>query len=253
MDQPIVLDDSDGPWVERNICAWRRLEPGDLKLPHTELAPENPHLEVWVLSVAIAKERYEEMKAQWAERGRILEADEKSWTTRYEPAGVIFAAGGGALIGNWLDYLSDSMLPFGISLLVLGVALGVFTRTRRQASVRRAQAAWKKAEVREQLEASETTLREAFDSLSERLREEHGFRTDVRVGDTDEAERLAAIDPDGFADPRNWAPDPDPHQVRYAAIYRNGLVIEREAELEDVEGGLKKSPDAKMASAEAEE
>ncbi len=83
--------------------------------------------------------------------------------------------------------------------------------------------------------AIEKRLTPRWERFAAKLREETGFRADLRVGDVHEAERLVSIDPARITHPDSWRPDPKPAQVRYGWRYADGRVVEKEAELEDTD------------------
>ena len=113
-DAPIAIDGSDPPHVVRKIVVWRRLEPGDIRTPGTELSAESPHLEAKVMKVAIAESLHADLTRLWKKKDETTAATTQ-WTTRYEPAGVLFATGGGAMVGVLLDYLPLDVFWFAAS------------------------------------------------------------------------------------------------------------------------------------------
>lgn len=234
MDDPVAIDGSDGPLSTRRVVVWRRLEPGDVRTPGTELTPESPHIEAKIVTVGVAASLRDELERLWAKKLEATAAA-RGWSTRYEPAGVPFALGGGLAIGAWLDFLPDVVLPFAGSLTTLGAAIGFFTRTRKRAREREAEQRWQKMPEREQLAAIEKTLRPRWERFAERLKDEQGFRTDVRVGDIHEADRLVSLDVDALVNPATWTAEPGENEVRYGWVYADGRVVEQVAELEDTE------------------
>jgi hypothetical protein len=230
MDAPLALDRSDGPLAVRRLVVWRRLEPGDARTPGTELAPESPHLEARVVEVGIAESLREELARLQRARDEVTTIG-GGWSTRYEPAGVLLASGGGLSVGVGLEYLPAGLWPFALSLAGLGAAVGVFTRTRKDRRAREAERRWRDAPERAELEALEARLRPAWRRFVDELREE-GFRTEVRIGEAHEAERLQSLDEARLAHPDTWAPDAAPEEVRYGWVFADGRVVEQVAVLE---------------------
>lgn len=230
---PFRVDgESDVAVAVRRIVVWRRLEPGDVRTPGTEIAPESPHLEARVVEVGIAAsllERLEELSKKRAEVTGVA----SGWLARYEPAGVPFTLGGSMLVGIGLDYLPRSALLLAASFVVLGLALGVFTKTRSVKARLAVDRRWRDLPEREELAKIERTLAPRWERFATRLREETGFRADVRVGDIHEAERLVSIDLERLSYPETWRPDSAPGEVRYGWRYADGRVVEQRAELED--------------------
>lgn len=234
MSKPTAIDGSDGPLVVRRVVVWRRLEPGDVRTPGTELAPESPHLEAKVLEVGISRELFEDLERLEKKRGEVT-AGASAWVTRYEPAGAVFATGGGLVVGAWLDYLPPFVLPFGAAVTALGVAAGMATRVLKLKRDREVEARWRATKEREELAKIERRLTPRWERFATKLREESGFRADVRVGDIHEADRLVSIDPSRITHPDTWRPDPKPNDVRYGWMYADGRVVEQRAELEDTD------------------
>lgn len=232
MSEPTAIDGSDGPLTTRRIVVWRRLEPGDVRTPGTEIAPESPHLEAKILEVGIAEELHADLARLWKKRDEVT-AIASSWSARYEPAGILFAIGGSLAIAGLLDMLPFESLPLAGSLAVLGAAVGVWTRVRKRALEREAAKRWRATDEREELEKIEKRLTPRWERFATKLREEEGFRTDVRVGDIHEAERLVSIDPALLTHPDTWKADAGKNDVRYGWMYRDGRVVEQKAELED--------------------
>ncbi len=234
MSKPTAIDGSDGPLVVRRVVVWRRLEPGDVRTPGTELAPESPHLEAKVLEVGISRELFEDLERLEKRRGEVT-SGASAWVTRYEPAGAVFATGGGLAVGAWLDYLPPFVLPFGAAVTALGVAAGMATRVLKLKRDREVEARWRATKEREELAKIERRLAPRWERFATKLREESGFRADVRVGDIHEADRLVSIDPARITHPDTWRPDPKPNDVRYGWMYSDGRVVEQRAELEDTD------------------
>jgi hypothetical protein len=232
VDKPTAIDGSDGPLTTRRIVVWRRLEPGDVRTPGTEIAPESPHIEAKIIEVGIATELHEDLARLWKKRDEVTSIA-TTWTARYEPAGVLFAIGGSGVIATLLDMLPFMMLPLSVSFVVLGATVGVWTRARKRTREREAARRWRATEEREELEKIEKRLVPRWERFAAKLREEEGFRADVRVGDIHEADRLVSIDPALLTHPDTWKPDAEPNEVRYGWMYRDGRVLEQKAELED--------------------
>lgn len=232
MDDPVAIDGADGPLVVRRLVVWRRLEPGDARTPGTELAPENDHIEAKVVQVGISEESLEEMKRLHAAKVEAT-AVASGWMTRYEPAGVLFAAGGGMAVGVWLDYLPGLLMPFAGSVAALGVGVGAWTRAMKQRRERAVTERWSKMPEREALSKLERKLEPRWKRFAAKLLEDTGFRVELRVGDVHEAERLLSLDPAKLADPATWEPDPGEDDVRYGWAFADGRVLEQQAELED--------------------
>ncbi len=233
MDAPVRLDGSEeGPVVTRKIVVWRRLEPGDVRTPGTEVAPENPHVEAKVIEVAIARSTFEKAERLWKKKDELTPLT-SHWTTRYEPAGVLFAIGGSGMVAVALDYLPPSALVVCASLAGLGVAVGLLTRARKVKAEHDATSAWNQTEERRALDQLEKTLAPRWTRFGQRLLEESGFRTDLRVGDVHEADRLASIDVARITHPATWRPDAKPREVRYGWVFADGRYVEQIAELED--------------------
>lgn len=229
---PVAIDGSKGPLVVRRAVVWRRLEPGDVRTEGTELSAESPYLEAKVVEVGISKETLEDLERIDEVRRRVHDVAE-SWSTRYEPAGVLFALGGGLSVGALLDYLPAFTLPFTGSLTALGIAVGVFTRARKAKVEGEVKRRWEKTDEHRELASLEKRLKPRWERFSERLREGSGFRTDVRVGDIHEADRLVTLDLDRITDPACWRPDEKEGEVRYSWVYLDGRAVEQRAELED--------------------
>src|SRR5688572_22550697 len=104
VDEVTSIDGQKGARVVRRIVAWRRLEPGDRRTPGTEIAPESPHLEARVFKVGIAETTFRELERLTKKRDEVV-VSASGWSTRYEPAGVLLAIGGGLALGVLLDYL----------------------------------------------------------------------------------------------------------------------------------------------------
>ncbi|MBX3268975.1 MAG: hypothetical protein KF729_01870 [Sandaracinaceae bacterium] len=233
MDEPVRLDGTkDGPLVTRKIVVWRRLEPGDVRTPGTEIAPESTHLEAKVVEVGIAKATLETAERLWSAKD-ALAADTTKLSMRYEPAGVLFAIGGSGVVAVLLDYLPDAALWVCVSLTALGAAVGALTRARKHRAEHEASVAWGKTEERRALEQLERTLTPRWRRFAERLLEAQGFRTDVRVGDVHEADRLVSIDTARITHPDTWRPDASRRDVRYGWVFSDGRYVEQVAELED--------------------
>lgn len=243
MSDPTAIDGSDGPLVVRRIVVWRRLEPGDVRTPATELAPESPHLEAKIIEVGIAESLHADLRRLWAKRDEVGSIA-TGWSARYEPAGVLFAIGGSMVVGAWLDYLPLSLLPFASSVAVLGAGIGVWTKAQKKKREREAERRWRETKEREELESLERRLKPRWERYATKLREETGFRADVRVGDIHEADRLVSLDPSRVSHPDTWSPDANPNEVRYGWMYADGRVVEQRAELED-------TPDAPPSDAES--
>lgn len=255
MEKPTAIDGSDGPLRVRRIVVWRRLEPGDVRTPDTELAPESEHLEAKIIEVGIAEALFDELSRLSRKRDEVTSIA-TGWSARYEPAGVLFAIGGSMVVGAWLDYLPGALLPFAGSVAVLGAAIGVWTKTHKQRREREAERRWRDTPEREELAAIEKKLGPRWERFASALREETGFRTDVRVGDIHEADRLVSLDPSRLTYPSTWDADAKPNEVRYGWMYADGRVVEQRAELEDSASSRSDSPseddrdDASPSSAE---
>lgn len=234
MTTPTAIDGSKGALVVRRIVVWRRLEPGDARTPGTELAPESPHLEAKLVEVGIAQELFDDLERLHAKRDEVKVVASR-WSRRYEPAGVLFTIGGSMAVGAWLQYLPAFTLPFALSLVLLGVGVGVVTKVLKSKGEREAEQRWRAMPEKNELAAIEARLTPRWERFATKLREDSGFRTDVRVGDIHEADRLVSLDPTRITHPDTWRPDPKPAQVRYGWRYADGRVVEKEAELEDID------------------
>jgi len=233
MDDPVRLDGGEGgATVVRKVVVWRRLEPGDERTPGTEVSPESPHLETKVVEVCVGKKLQADMERLWKKKAE-LGADGSRWTTRYEPAGALFATGGAGMVGVLLDYLPLAAFWFSGSLALLGVAVGAFTRARKAKTVSEAEAAWRRTPERRELAQIEKTLSPRWKRFGDRLREQRGFRTDVRVGDIHDAERLVSLDATRITHPDMWRADAKLNEVRYGWVFSDGRYVEQVAELED--------------------
>ncbi|MCA9613688.1 MAG: hypothetical protein KC586_13120, partial [Myxococcales bacterium] len=251
MDAPIRLDGTEkGPVVRRKIVVWRRLEPGDVRTPGTEIAPESPHIEAKVIQIAIAKKTFEELERLWKKRDEVT-AVAAQWTTRYEPAGVLFAIGGSGMIAVGLDYLPPALFWVCASFTGLGAAVGLLTRARKAKADGEATAAWNRTEERRALDQLEKTLTPRWKRFSQKLLEKEGFRTDVRVGDVHDADRLVSIDADRITHPDTWRADEKRREVRYGWVFSDGRYAEQVAELEETDVPLV-SPFEAEAKAEAD-
>jgi len=220
--------------VVRKIVLWRRLEPGDVRTPGTELAPESPHLEAKVVEVGIGEDTWEDCQRLWAVRDEVT-AVTTSWTTRYEPAGALLTLGGTGVVSVLLDYLPGALLWPLASLAGLGAAVGALTRGRRMAAEKTADRAWRATDERRELEQLRKTLTPRWERFAERTKDASGFRTDVRVGDVHDADRLVSIDVERITHPDTWRPDEKRAEVRYGWVYRDGRYSEQVAELEDTD------------------
>jgi len=218
--------------VVRKIVVWRRLEPGDVRTPGTELAPESPHLEAKVVEVGVGERTWADCQRLWNKRDEVT-AVTSSWTTRYEPAGVLLTLGGTGAIAVLLDYLPEALRWYFASLAGLGVGVGALTRARRLRVEKAAADAWHQTDERRELEQLRKTLTPRWERFVKRTREDTGFRVDVRVGDVHDADRLVSIDPERITHPDTWRPDEKPNEVRYGWVYRDGRYSEQVAELED--------------------
>ena len=74
--------------------------------------------------------------------------------------------------------------------------------------------------------------------------EAEGFRTDVRVGDIHEAERLVSVSLERITHPDTWKADAEEREVRYGWVFSDGRYDEQVAELEESD-----VPDEKTAAA----
>lgn len=231
-DAPIAIDGSDAPLVVRKIVVWRRLEPGDIRTPGTELSAESPHLEAKVMKVGIAESTHADLTRLWKKKEEAT-APGSHWTRRYEPAGVLFATGGGGMVGVLLDYLPLDAFWFAASLTALGVAVGAWTRARKGQAERESDASWRRTDERRELEQLEKRLEPRWKRFATKLLADEGFRTDVRVGDIHEADRLTSIDPSRISHPDTWKADPVEREVRYCWVFSDGRVTEQTAELEE--------------------
>ncbi|MBZ0121237.1 MAG: hypothetical protein K8H88_29850 [Sandaracinaceae bacterium] len=243
-----AIDGSSGPLIERTVVVWRRLEPGDVRTPGTEEAPESPYLEAKLCKVGIARERHADLARLWKIREAVL-GKSGNWMTRYEPAGVTFTLGAAFVVGIWLDYLPEQLLTGAGALMLAGVAIGVITRLRKRQHERATAAKWSAREERAELARHEKILREGWERFGKNLKEA-GFRTDVRVGDLDEADRLCSIDTGAIIDPATWEPSKKADQVRYIAVLPGGRAIERVAEVEDDPTPAAAAPPEKAERAE---
>ena len=250
MDQPTRIDGGEGKAVVvRKVVVWRRLEPGDARTPGTELSPESPHLEAKILEVAIGKKMFADIVRLWKEKDAVNSVS-AGWTARYEPAGVLFATGGSGMVAVLLDYLPLEAFWVSGSIALLGIAVGTWTRARKTKTDADAESAWRAMPERRELTQIEKILAPRWKRFSDRLREETGFRTDVRVGDIHDAERLVSIDPARMSHPDMWRPDEHPKEVRYGWVFADGRCVQQVAELEDSDVP---SAGAEQAGAEEEE
>ncbi len=228
---PIAIDGSGEPQVVRRLVVWRRLEPGDVRTPGTELSAESPYLEAKVVEVGVSEATLARLEA--LHEARAAAEVSGGWMTRYEPAGVLLTVGGGLSVGALLDYLPDVVLPATGSLAVLGVAVGVLTRARKAKAEAEAQRRWQATDERRELERLEKRLGPRWERFARELREETGFRTEVGVGDIHEADRLVSIERARLCDPASWRPDAREGEVRYSWVFRDGRAVEQIAELEE--------------------
>ena len=243
-DAPVAIDGSDGPLVVRKIVVWRRLEPGDVRTPGTEIAPESPHLEAKIVEVGIAEELREDLARLW-EKKEEATAIAQRWTARYEPAGVLWAIGGGGLVGTALDYLPFFMFWVSGTFALLGIAVGAYTRANKAKLEAEADRKWRKTKERDRLESVRKRLEPRWRRFAKRLLEDEGFRTEVGVGDIHEADRLASIEMARITHPDTWKPDDAPNEVRYGWVFADGRYAEQVAELEE--------PDVKANGAKAKD
>lgn len=229
---PVAIDGSKGALVVRRVVVWRRLEPGDVRTPGTELSAESPYLEAKVLEVGVSEKTLADLeRLQKVKDAAHATAD--GWDTRYEPGGVLLALGGGLSIGALLDYLPPSWLPATGTLALLGVAIGALTRSRKTRADKAAEKKWKAMPERDALASLEKRLLPRWKRFGDKLREDSGFRTEVRVGDIHEADRLVSLELARLTDPASWRPDEKPREVRYSWIYTDGRAVEQRAELEE--------------------
>ena len=233
-DKVIRLDAADGPMRVRKLVVWRRLEPGDPRTPGTEISAESPFIEAKVLEVGISKSTFTELERLWKKKDEVF-AVADGWATRYEPAGVLFTIGGTAGAGILLDFLPAETFWFSASLVALGVGVGAWTRARKASAARKIQRSWSETPEQKELLHFEKVLTPRWRRFSQRLLEESGFRTDVRVGDIHDADRLVSIDLSRLTHPDTWRPDRGPREVRYGWVFRNGRCVEQVAELEDTD------------------
>lgn len=231
---PVAIDGSKDALVVRRLVVWRRLEPGDVRTPGTELSAESPYLEAKVLEVGISEKTLADLERLDAKK-REVHAVASRWSTRYEPGGVLLALGGGLSIGALLDYLPASWLPATGSLAVLGVAVAALTRARKAKVDGDARRRWRAMPERDALKSIEKRLRPRYERFAEKLREDSGFRTEVRVGDIHEADRLVSIELERLTDPATWRADDKPQEVRYSWVYPDGHAVEQRAELEETD------------------
>lgn len=234
-DAPVAIDGSDGPHVVRRVVVWRRLEPGDVRTPGTELSAESPHLEAKVIEVAIAEALHEDLSRLWKKKDAVT-AVASRWSTRYEPAGVLFTMGGGGMVGVYLDYLPLDAFWVSVTFAVLGVAVGVYTRANKAKAETEVDKAWSGTHEQKELDKIEKRLGPRWKRFAKKLLESEGFRTDIRVGDIHEAERLVSIDLDRISHPDTWRPDPQEGEVRYGWVFSDGRCAEKIAELEESNG-----------------
>jgi hypothetical protein len=242
MTEPVAIDGSTGPLVARRIVVWRRLEPGDVRTPGTELAPESTHLEAKIIEVGIARSLHDDLARIQAKRDATA-SRATGLSTRYEPAGVLLTIGGSLAVGAWLDYLPDVVLPVAGSLVVLAFAVGAFTKANKKRREVEADRAWRVTEERGERERIEKRLAPRWERFATKLREDTGFRAEVRVGDIHEADRLVSIDVERITHPDTWTPDPKPNDVRYGWRYADGRIVEQKAELEDTDDVAEEAPE----------
>lgn len=243
MDAPVRLDGSkEGDLVTRKIVVWRRLEPGDVRTPGTEIAPESPHVEANVIEVGVSEKTYAEVQRLWKKRDEVTSIA-TGWSTRYEPAGVLWAIGGSGVIAVLLDYLPLAAFWVSVSFAALGAGVGVLTRMRKRKAETEAALLWQKTDERRALEQIDKTLTPRWKRFSQKLLESSGFRTEVRIGDVHEADRLASIELERISHPDTWRPDEKPREVRYGWVFSDGRFVEQVAELEDADGVAVVAPD----------
>ena len=102
---------------------------------------------------------------------------------------------------------------------------------------------WQKTDERRALEQIDKTLTPRWKRFSQKLLESSGFRTEVRIGDVHEADRLASIELERISHPDTWRPDEKPREVRYGWVFSDGRFVEQVAELEDADGVAVVAPD----------
>lgn len=232
----LLDDEADGPRVRRKIAVFRRLEPMDERRAGTYLLPESPYLEAAVVELTVPKKTHGELVALAAKRRATL-APAARFIASYDPAGWLFAAGGGGLVGVWLDYLPHALFWPLLVCTILGVVVGFATRTVRTRSEARAAAAWEQSPERGEHDRLAAALAKGWARASAELLRERGYHTVIRVAEgAVEPLRLASIDPrpmesePAYFDPDDLLPSEAAGLVRYEQVRASGEVITRAIE-----------------------
>ena len=223
-------------WVRRKIVVFRRLEPSDTRTPGSLTVEESPYLEANVLELRIPRETHDELRTLFAKRREALSITQ-GLLRSYDPAGWLLAAGGGGLVGVWLDYLPFAFLWPLVATAVIGVAVGVATRFAHGAAEKEADVRWKASPSRAEHDSLAKELAEAWASAQATLKRETGFHTVIRVaeGSVDPL-RLASIDPRPYAadppifDPDDFLPSENGGAIRYEQVHATGEVVTRALE-----------------------
>jgi hypothetical protein len=223
-------------WVRRKIVVFRRLEPSDTRTPGSLVVEESPYLEANVVELRLPKKSHEELRALFAKRREALSIT-KGLFRSYDPAGWLIAAGGGGLVGVWLDYLPFAFLWPLVATVIIGVGVGVATRFAHGAAENEADARWKASPHRADHDSLARDLAEAWASAQATLKRETGFHTVIRVaeGSVDPL-RLASIDPRPYSadppvfDPDDFLPSEDAGAIRYEQVHATGEVVTRALE-----------------------
>lgn len=232
-----VLGGSGGaPWVRRKIVVFRRLEPGDARTPGSLAVEESPYLEARVVELRVPKQVHDELRALAAKRREAL-AVARGLFRSYDPAGWLVAAGGGGLVGQWLDYLPSAFFWPLVATTAVGVVVGVATRWARTSAEKKADARWAASPAKADHDALAKELAEAWADAQATLKRETGFHAVIRVaeGSVDPL-RLASIDPRPYAadppvfDPDDFLPSESAGAVRYEQFHATGEVVTRALE-----------------------
>jgi hypothetical protein len=227
----LLGDESETAWVRRKIVVFRRLEPSDVRTPGSHVLEESPYLEAKLVELAVPRRTHDEMKALGARRSAALSAATGLFRS-YDPAGWLVAAGGGGLVGVWLDYLPRAFFWGLVVAVAAGVVLGFVTRFAKGKAVAEADAKWRGSPEKKDYDLLAKEIAEAWARAQATLKRETGFHTVIRVaeGSVDPL-RLASIDPRPYsADPPlfdadDFLPTEDGGAVRYEQVHATGEVV----------------------------
>lgn len=246
-----IVDGSAGPLVRRKVLVFRRLEPGDVRAPGARPMPESPYVEAKVLDVAVGKSTHDDMVRLAKRRAEVLDAGQ-SLLHRYDLPGMVIAGSAAGFLGSYFDYVPERFrVGLGVA-FVIGVVLGVVTRSLRKAAEEAALARWSALPESKEHDRLARDLAEGWERFASQVKREHeGFYTELRVAEGSTApERLCSIDPRPFGerpprfDPEDWLPT-EGGGVRYEVVDAMGEIVTRALD------GVDDVAEAPVAEAEA--